>query len=357
MIRGRVIPPFFVWNTVGTQPFTENFSESIMNAEIRQALGFISAPIREELIRFESLYQKQFLADPYLKRLFADIPELLRGKRLRPIVFYLSKGLVGGETTQEDEIPGILELLHLASLVHDDVVDASEKRRGNQSLNALWGNRISILAGDYLMSCVLTRAAKSPNPHVYRSVLQTIEAMTRGELRQALGKHDLNPSASQYFEVAEEKTAVLFGTAAELGAAMSSVDNKVRNALRQIGTHFGIAFQIRDDVLDYNGQGERMGKPVGQDFQEGVLTLPAILAFESAATDKKKEFLSRFRKGASDDWPWVQDFVLKYHGVDEALKRAQSHSRQGLTLLDNFAASSYRESMTALIRFESGRTG
>ncbi|HDQ45612.1 MAG TPA: polyprenyl synthetase family protein [bacterium] len=329
-----------------------------MHAEIQQALATIATPIREELERFETAYlgvlQEE---DPYLERLFAQTPELLRGKRLRPILFYLCKGLAGGSTAEEVQIPVVLEMLHLASLLHDDVVDDSDLRRGEQTLNAVWGNAVSVLAGDYLMARVLSLSARTSWPQVQRRVLQTIEAMTRGELRQAIEKTNCRPSSARYFEIAEDKTAVLFGAAAELGGVAAAAEETVQSDLNRFGRYFGLAFQIHDDILDYSGDGERMGKPVGQDFQDGLLTLPVIRACEKATETECADILALFRAGNPASWARIQNFVVRFGGVDDALGQARRFSEKGITLLSEFAPSPYKTALSALITFDSERTG
>lgn len=328
-----------------------------MHTEIKKALIRIAAPIQDELQDFEGQFQERLSSDPHVQRIFEKSPDLLKGKRLRPILFLLCKRLVGGQQVDAGSVAILLEMLHLASLIHDDVVDGAFERRGMESLNAIWGNHISVLAGDYIIGDVMTSALESDWPDVYLRITEIIKMMTQGELKQAMDKDNPELSVEHYLQVIREKTASLFSIAAQLGGIVAEAGVEKQQDLREFGVCFGLAFQIHDDILDYCGDGQIMGKAVGQDYQEGLLTLPAILALENTSETNRAKMSNIFRAHREENWPEFQNFVIESRGVEEAFLRARTFTEKGLVRLEKFEESSSRDALADLIAFDMERSG
>ncbi|NQT26910.1 polyprenyl synthetase family protein, partial [candidate division KSB1 bacterium] len=246
----------------------------------------------------------------------------------------------------------LIEMLHLASLIHDDVVDGASTRRGQKTLNALWGSKISVLAGDYLMARSLFLAQHVKWPEVSQRFADTVLRMTRGELNQALQRRNPNPSMDTYLSISSDKTASLFAMSGDLAGLISDSDPSIRKGLQSFGEQFGLAFQMQDDVLDYSPNGKMLGKPVGNDFLDGLINLPAILALEDANEESTLQFMEHLKKGESEDWDWAREFVISHGGVKAAEVMAIETMQKGESFLKTLPRSSCQSALSKLISFE-----
>jgi geranylgeranyl pyrophosphate synthase len=323
-----------------------------MNKTAETALKAIAHPVRRELNLFKEKYQTELFSEPLLRDLFSEIPEAHMGKWIRPIFFFLCQGATGTIHPESTDVAVLIEMLHQASLIHDDVVDGASTRRGQKTLNALWGSKISVLAGDYLMARVLYLARQVRWPDVSPRLADIVLRMTRGELNQALQQRNPDPSLDAYLSISGDKTASLFSLAGDLAGLISDSDLSVREGLHSFGEHFGLAFQMQDDILDYGLNGQLVGKPVGNDFLDGLINLPAILALEDADQDLSLQFMMHLKKRESGDWDWAREFVISRGGVKEAEKMAVKTMRTGEAFLRILPSSPCQDALSRLLSFE-----
>lgn len=275
------------------------------------------------------------------------------GKRVRPVIVILTSRMCG--YTGDSHIPyaAIIEFIHTSTLLHDDVVDNAETRRGSTSANILWGNEASVLVGDFLFSKSFDLMVGGNNNKILAVMSKTTTDLAEGEILELVQTSDAETTEEQYFEIITNKTAVLFSAAGEIGAILGNVGNKKRQALRDFGHNLGIAFQLMDDVLDYTSQDKILGKHVGTDLEEGKVTLPLIHALRKAGT-REKAFVQKVLKKrgpSSNDFERIKGLIEKYGGMDYTLSRAEEHSDRAKKLLMTFPPSQYREALLLLTEF------
>jgi len=309
----------------------------------------IISSISEEIELFEKAYLFQFQSDRDFLRPLLNYIGKKRGKRLRPILFFLSQGLVRKPDPNSIPIAVLLELLHTATLVHDDIVDNAAVRRGEKTVNALWGDRVSVLVGDYLLAKVLALGVQSCWKGVLDVVSRVVMDMGRCELRQSLSPENREMREKAYFQLIQEKTAGLFAASCELGGLIVPVSLEEKKWLNHFGDYFGMVFQIRDDILDVSGHAEKMGKPVGQDVFNGKATLPLILALEEISEEERQNVITMLKLSKEGDGKWIAEFIKKNSGLEKAQERAEDLTQKALAILKNFKSSVYRDSMERLV--------
>lgn len=279
----------------------------------------IKAPVAREMEQFnESLRKELDHENPLLKK---AVEHLLKttGKQLRPLLVFLSARMVGETNYRVTRVAMALELLHTASLLHDDVVDESDRRRGLPSLNAYMSNQVAVLTGDYILSKALECCADlSDDPRIFRQISLLGQSLADGELLQIHGKDSEELSEAAYFDVISRKTASLFSACARLGALAAGGSENDAERLAQFGKLIGICFQLRDDVFDY-GTAE-VGKPLGNDMKEGKLTLPAIYAVNHTGDEAMRQLALKVRRHEANDEEIHQliDFSINAGGLDYA---------------------------------------
>ena len=247
------------------------------------------------------------------------------GKRIRPLLLLLSARLCGYEGARAVPLAAIIEFIHTATLLHDDVVDSAELRRGQRSANAVWGNEASVLVGDFLFSKSFSLMVTDGDIRVLRAVSDATTAMAEGEVLELLKTSDLGVTTEEYLEVVENKTAVLIAAACEIGGILGEADEARIAHLRGFGMDVGVAFQLIDDCLDFVGSQDRFGKPVGADLEEGKITLPVIHALRTG-TEEDRHFVAELvEKETFDetDRARVRDLVLRCGGIEVAREMAR----------------------------------
>lgn len=271
------------------------------------------------------------------------------GKRLRPAVLCLA-GRASGDPPADRlvALATAVELLHMATLVHDDVVDEAGTRRGRPSANALYGNTVTVLTGDYLLARAVRLIAHDGDLEMIRAVSDASLLLAEGEVLQLLHIGRVDVTAQDYFEVTRRKTGALLEVCCEVGARCAGASEDARNALKAFGHAMGMAFQIADDILDYLGDPARTGKPTGGDLLEGKLTLPLIYALNASPPAPRQHMTDRLLAGVcADDVPDVCDFIIRYGGFDRARVRAaelaESAERRLSCLPDSAAADALRQ--------------
>lgn len=248
--------------------------------------------LKPELGRVEEMIRAQAREfDPAVEPYVAYICNT-SGKRIRPVLSFLAGGATGGITWKHDKLAVILELIHIATLVHDDIIDGAEIRRQAPTANAKWGSALSVLLGDSLFSYALMLSTEFEDSHTARRIAESANAVCTGEIKQTQRRFDLSLSKMEYFDIIEKKTAALFEIAMELGGCLNGANPAVCEAMGQFGKKIGTAYQIYDDCIDLVGEEEEFGKTLRTDLNKGKLTLPILNLLESS-TDKQRERLSR----------------------------------------------------------------
>ena len=273
------------------------------------------------------------------------------GKRFRPLLHLLSARLCGyREHTAEYILGSVVEYIHTASLLHDDVVDEAKIRRGRSSANSLWGNQASILVGDYLYSKALYHAVRLQNQRVMDVLSETTTTMSEGEVLQLMQIQNAEITEADYFRLVECKTGVLISASCRLGAIISKAPISQEDALTAYGKKLGLAFQITDDTLDYAADQRQLGKVLGKDLDEGKVTLPLIYLIRKADPEEKEHIRSILLSDtvSEDDLTYTLGLMEKYGAVDEALNLAQSLSNESKTALAVFPESMPRQALMAL---------
>lgn len=308
--------------------------------------------IREELELFENQFQEQFRANDILIQPILDYIAEKKGKRIRPIIFFLSQGLIRKPSTESVSIAVMIELLHTASLIHDDVVDHSKQRRGADTLNAVWDNKISVLMGDYLLAKVLQIGVSLRYDGVMDILSNVVIRMGRGELQHIIKNENESLSVQDYLSIVRNKTAGLFSAACVLGGTAVSASPVDKKKLGKLGESVGIGFQIRDDILDLNGSLHQMGKPAGQDLFNGTITLPLICAVQEARTQGEKIGYADIKSKFMMEDNWLFKFLDRFKGIEMAQNQARQFTDEALQILQQFKPSLYREALEELIRYD-----
>jgi len=319
---------------------------------IKTHLSEISLPIKSELETFNKLFKESMRSNVRLVDLVARYIIRQKGKKIRPLLVLLS-AKVSGEVSERSYRGAVLvELLHTATLVHDDVVDNADKRRGFWSINALFKNKVAVLMGDYLLSRGLMIAVDGKDYDFLKIITDTVKRMSEGELLQIRKTRKLDMDEETYFRVISDKTASLLETCCEIGA-LSATDNKeYHQAMKSFGQSIGLAFQIRDDVLDYEGTFKAIGKPIGGDIKEKKITLPLI--YSLSRVDKKEASRIRgiIKNGKKrNNVSEVIDFVKNNGGIDYAKDKAKYYSDKAIETLAVLPDSESKVSLEALVNF------
>lgn len=317
------------------------------------SLTSIGACVASELSAFDGYLRNQMRSRTALLDTVVRYIMKQRGKRVRPTLVFLSAGVCGGINDRSFVGAGMVELLHTATLVHDDVVDEADKRRGVASINAVWKNKIAVLVGDYLLSRGLLMAVHSDEFDFLRITSEAVRRMSEGELLQIQKRRQKHIDEETYFRIISDKTASLISTCCEVGAVSTSASAEWRNALRTFGETVGLAFQIRDDILDYVGRSSILGKPVGHDIRDHKVTLPLILACQAAPRSEAKAMVGivKSKNASRTDVRRVVDFVEQYGGIALATDVATKLSATAKECLNVFPDSVYRKALTDFANF------
>lgn len=273
------------------------------------------------------------------------------GKRLRPLVVLLSARACNADSPDQHKLAAIIEFLHTATLLHDDVVDTSDMRRGRSTANALWGNAPSVLVGDFLYSRAFEMMVALGELDVMRILANATNVIAEGEVLQLSKVRDANTDEATYMEVIRSKTAMLFEAACHSAAILSKASSEQTEALRQYGDALGIAFQLMDDLLDYSGDAAEMGKNVGDDLAEGKPTLPLIYTMRNGTAEQAALVRSAIQKGGTDDIAPIRAAVTDSGALDYTARLANEHADRAVALLAALPPSVYRESLEQLARF------
>ncbi|MDE0925660.1 MAG: polyprenyl synthetase family protein [Methylophilaceae bacterium] len=278
------------------------------------------------------------------------------GKRLRPALVLLSSGLLGSVSSQQHQIAAIIEFIHTATLLHDDVVDESELRRGKSTANHIFGNAASVLVGDFLYSRAFQMMVAIKNMRVMDILSEATNIIAEGEVLQLLNLHNADVSEAAYLKVIHYKTAKLFEAAARLGAVISEDNNSSdEENLALYGMHLGTAFQLVDDVLDINGDAEKTGKNLGDDLTEGKPTLPILYAMHQSDAKQAAVIRQAIEQGGDNDIPAVLAAVAATNACEYVLSIAKKEADAACAAIEGFADSEYKTAMIQLTEFSVSR--
>ncbi|WP_321439140.1 polyprenyl synthetase family protein [uncultured Bacteroides sp.] len=315
-------------------------------------LSQIKSPIISDLEQFKELFNSSLdNSNPLLNEVLSHIKQR-GGKMMRPILVLLIARLLGKVSSSTLHSAVSLELLHTASLVHDDVVDESSQRRGQASVNALYDNKVSILVGDYLLATCLIQAAFSRNHEVITVVSRLGQDLSEGELLQLSNVSNTEILESVYFDVIRKKTAALFAACTHTAALSAGVSPEKVEMARLFGEYTGICFQIKDDIFDYYDDRE-VGKPTGNDMREGKLTLPAIYAINTAASEEGKKLAVKVKSGTAtdDEIKRLIDFSKQNGGIEYATKVMFDYHSKAVQLLEDFPDSDIKQSLISYLDY------
>ena len=315
-------------------------------------LSIITQSIQQEIKVFVELFKMSLQGHNDDFQSMIDFISGRDGKRIRPVVAILSAKLCGETNQKTIEYALILELLHTATLIHDDVVDNTMERRSQPSVNAQFDNRVAVLLGDYILALSIARAVLTQNGTVMEIISRLAQNLADGELTQLIASKTAGIDEKRYFDVIRKKTAILFSSCAEMGALSINANLATKEKLRLIGENLGLCFQIKDDIFDYFDQGE-IGKPTGNDIREGKITLPLIHALQTAPQDISSSMLDIITQQdfSQENIRQLIDFSKKYNGIEYAQSKMQEIKIKTLELLSTFPDSEAKTAMTDLIDY------
>lgn len=273
------------------------------------------------------------------------------GKRLRPLLVLLCAKACGYQGSDHVKLAAVIEFLHTAMLLHDDVVDESGLRRGRETVNAAWGNAPSVLVGDFLHSRAFEMMVDIGDIRVMEILSKATNVIAEGEVQQLSFIRNPATTEVEYMEIISRKTAMLFQAAAHAGAVLAGANEKTEHALRDYGLHLGIAFQMVDDQLDYLGTPEELGKNIGDDLAEGKVTLPLIVAMRNGQPDQKAFVEDAIRNGGVENLPEMIRLVKATDALKYTSEQANTERCEAMACLNNVAGSEFKDSMSTLVNF------
>lgn len=319
-------------------------------------LTSIKKPVREEMSHFEAYFGKTMKSDVPLLKIILNYIFRRKGKQMRPLLVFLTAKLNGeiGEPTYVAAT--FIELLHTASLVHDDVVDDARERRGALSINALWNSKIAVLVGDYMLSKGLLIGVEKNRHDMLGIISEAVKSMSEGELLQLQKSRKLNIREEDYFRIIRSKTAALIAACTATGARSVTENHDTIRLMKELGENIGIAFQIRDDILDFEGNG-LTGKASGNDIKEKKITLPLIHALEQSSDQRKKHILrivgNKHKTGS--DIKEVAHFVVEHGGMEYARATMNQYRDKALAILDAYPESDVKNSFREFVNYTTSR--
>lgn len=319
-------------------------------------LARIIKPVEAEMAQFEAYFGRTLQSKIPLLKIILNYIFRRKGKQMRPLLVFLSAKL-NGETGEPTFVAAtLIELLHTASIVHDDVVDDATERRGSLSINALWNSKIAVLVGDYMLSKGLLISIEKNRTDMLEIVSEAVKSMTEGELLQLQKSRKLNITEEDYFSIISSKTAALISACTACGARSATSNPDIIQLMKEFGESIGIAFQIRDDILDYEGNG-LTGKISGNDIKEKKITLPLIHALEKSSVVRKKSILKIIgnRKKTRSDIEEVIRFVSESGGIEYAALKMDQYRDKALAILDTYPESDVKNSLKEFVYYTVSR--
>jgi octaprenyl-diphosphate synthase len=304
-----------------------------------------------DMQRVDALIRQRLSSDVVLINQIADHIIASGGKRLRPMLHVLAAGAAGYRGDEHTKLAAIIEFIHTSTLLHDDVVDESDLRRGRKTANALWGNAASVLVGDFLYSRSFQLMVELDDMRIMRILADTTNTIAQGEVLQLLNIGNADVDEAAYLAVIERKTAVLFAAATELGGILGGLPENQIAALREYGMQLGYAFQIADDLLDYVSDADTLGKNIGDDLAEGKPTLPVIYALEKSTPEQAQSLRHAIERGGLDSLDRIIAAIRDSGALERTHQRAVSHADAAREALQALPSSSHRDALLALAAY------
>jgi octaprenyl-diphosphate synthase len=316
----------------------------------------IRKPVSREMKEFDSRFRSEISSDILLVNLVTRFVLRRKGKQMRPLFVFLSSRLTGEITDSTYTAASLIELMHTATLVHDDVVDESNERRGTFSVKAIWKSKVAVLFGDYLLAQGLLLAVKNKEYDLLEIVSNASREMSEGELLQIQKSRSLNIDLDSYYEVIRKKTASLIASCTASGAKAAGANSEVVEKIYQMGIQIGMAFQIKDDLFDYQPHGA-IGKPTGNDIKDKKFTLPLIFALNKAEPSRRKSIIRKIKNGNRSQHVVneVVQFVNDLGGIDFANTKMLDYKSAAMEILHTFPESPARSSLRDLVEFTVSR--
>ncbi|MCF8345670.1 MAG: polyprenyl synthetase family protein [Bacteroidales bacterium] len=315
-------------------------------------LNDIRRPVEEEMKVFQKTFKSAIHSDVRLLNVISSYILRNKGKQMRPLFVFLTARMMGKITESSYTAATLIELMHTATLIHDDVVDESYERRGRFSINAIWRSKLSVLMGDYFLARGLLLASRKKDHALLDIVSDAVKEMSEGELLQLQKSRKLNIDLDSYYEVIRKKTATLIASCIASGAKSAEAPQKDIDRLYSMGIDIGMAFQIKDDLFDYQSRGVT-GKPAGNDLKEKKFTLPLIYALNQSSPSDRRSIMKLIRNGSMDKGKIsrIVQFVENKGGLAYAEERMNEFKNNALSVLENFPDSAARMSLKNLILF------
>lgn len=315
------------------------------------ALAQIFEPIREDLEKVDREFGRHVQSQVDLIPKIGQYIQTSGGKRIRPAVLLMASRLSGYRGDRAVLYAAVVEFIHTATLVHDDIIDDSELRRGRLAVHSRWGNDITVLLGDYLYIKSMALALTHDTLDIVRLLCDVTLRMIEGELYQLTKNGDVDITEDEHFDIIRRKTAYLFGGCAEIGGLLGTVTRERQDALREYGFNLGTAFQLVDDLLDFTGDQQALGKPIGADLREGKMTLPLIHLLQqpgTAAADRIVRDIVANRTATQEQWDALVGDLHEHRSIDYAYRRAVEFAERAQKPLDAFPPSAERDALLAL---------
>ncbi len=312
----------------------------------------LKKPLASELKEFQRVFRQSVKTSVPLINVIMQYILKAKGKQIRPLIVLYSAGLFDGINDSTYRSATLIELLHTATLVHDDVVDDSDRRRGRFSINALWKNKIAVLIGDYLLSRGMLTALQAKDYHTLEIVSEAVKEMSEGELLQIEKARKLDIDETVYYEVIRKKTASLLASCFAVGAASAKMSEENIQKMWKIGEYTGMAFQIKDDIFDFESNND-IGKPTGIDIKEKKMTLPLIFLLNNSSFLEKRKIINIVKRhnNNKEKVTWLIDAVVMSGGIDYATDKMLEFKSKALLLLKEFPENESRDALEQIIEF------
>lgn len=334
-----------------------NLSRLPKSSEERGMILFkLIAPVISDLEKSEQVLSRNLSSQYAFVNTLCKHIERFKGKRLRPAVLHLTARAFGGEAPLAAEVGSLVEMIHLATLCHDDILDDADTRRNVETVNAKWGNKAAVMTGDILFSRAFEIMGRFDDPRPFRILSRTSRMICEGELLQIDSRFNAGIDEDAYFDLIEKKTAVLFGAAAELGALLAGAKEAESRRMYAYGRRLGMAFQIVDDCLDLTGVEATVGKSLGSDLKNGEPTLPLIHLLNKATGARKQELLTFFKPGGGLTREALRVYLDREGSVEYAMQIARAEIQRARDELDFLPASAAKTSLLDIPEFILDRT-
>ena len=320
------------------------------------SLDIIQSPIKDELKSFENYFKEAIKSDiPFLQIIIRYVLKM-KGKQMRPMFVFLSAKMCGEFNESTHLAASSIELLHTASLIHDDVVDESYERRGSFSINALWKNKIAVLVGDFILSKGMLNTLEHKEYRFLHLISRAVKDMSEGEIQQMRKSRKLDIDNETYYEIIRKKTASLIATSMAMGAASVTKDDEIVEKMFSIGLDVGIAFQIKDDIFDYQSKGI-LGKPTGNDIKEKKITLPLLYVLNNCESGERSRILRLIKRKNKNQAKVKElvDLVVSRGGLEYAAKMMNEFREKAIARIMEFPESESRTSLIELVDYSTTR--